>query len=654
MNMKLHPRNPSWLSPALASLALVCAAGLAQAQTANDYIVSQFDDGTVDGWAYNYGGVNTSLGLTLTNDPAMNHGDAGPGALGVYAPFDLCTLGGDNQTDFEKVFSAPLDLTKYTALHFSMYVDTNSARLSDWGAGSFGNITPHIRLSTWGGDVPLNNSYTASYSANYGTWQDFSVPIDQTTAGNQATLQACGILGFQIWSGWGTCAAPIGLTNAVTFWMDNIWFEWNTNTAPPPPPTMSLTKAGLPGVMIALGSSGGQYDRQAISTPAPNGSYIWTAQGGYPVSYSCTITDFPPVGTHLGYEAHIYIVNQDTAPAGNDTGGSPDWNCPDVFIFRIENTATAAMAQIQWKTNDPAANAANIPVVVYPPSALGTWTVTFTDATHGSLSGPGLTATNFTLPDDAVANNFSPSTSFVQFGNFKNDGANDGHNNDATGTFGHVTISGKNAAIDDDFSGATLTNKYAWRTTSSSEVQYIAPGTAWFLGWTLPANGFVPQVAGSITGPWTPLTLSTFQNGTNVQAAIPASDLPPGNAAFFDMIKRPFTRLQVLLPGETNAPGTTTGKIGTPLPQTAGTPFAITVNACSDNWYIVSSFDTVDITTDDPSGYPPPDAALASGTLTFSPPPGMTLETSGTWHITASDVANTNITSGVSSPITIP
>ena len=135
----------------------------------------------------------------------------------------------------------------------------------------------------------------------------------------------------------GTCEAPIGLTNQIVFWMDNIWFEASTNTAPPPPPTMALQKAGPAGVTIALGSAGGQWDRQAISTPAPNGAYIWTAQGGYPVSYSCTITDFPPVGTHVGFEAHMYIVNGDTAGSGNDANGSPDWNCPDLLLFRIEN-----------------------------------------------------------------------------------------------------------------------------------------------------------------------------------------------------------------------------------------------------------------------------------------------------------------------------
>ena len=40
-----------------------------------------------------------------------------------------------------------------------------------------------------------------------------------------------------------------------------------------------------------------------------------------------------------------------------------------------------------------------------------------------------------------------------------------------------------------------------------------------------------------------------------------------------------FAKLQVLLPGETAAPGSPTGKAGAPVAQTAGTPFNITVNA---------------------------------------------------------------------------
>ena len=46
-----------------------------------------------------------------------------------------------------------------------------------------------------------------------------------------------------------------------------------------------------------------------------------------------------------------------------------------------------------------------------------------------------------------------------------------------------------------------------------------------------------------------------------------------------------YTNLQVLLPGENSAPGTTTGKTGSPRTQTVGIPFNVQVRACDDSWY---------------------------------------------------------------------
>src|SRR5215471_4194175 len=54
-------------------------------------------------------------------------------------------------------------------------------------------------------------------------------------------------------------------------------------------------------------------------------------------------------------------------------------------------------------------------------------------------------------------------------------------------------------------------------------------------------------------------------------------------------IAAPLSQLQVLLPGESAAPGTASGKTGTPRPQTAGIPFLVTVNACDASWAVVST-----------------------------------------------------------------
>jgi len=643
--MTRYQKQSAWLRPAVAVLAIAWAACQGQAQTADDFIVNQFDDGSTGGWAPNYGAAP----MTIEFDPNEDRGPgASPGALKCTINFDLCTYS-DNSRDFERSITPTLDLTKYTKLHFSMKVDPSSSHLSDWGAGAFGNVRPHIRLASWGGDSNLGSDGGGNQWVGtdaYGQWVDYAYNIDQTLD-NLATRQAMGVWGYQIWSGWGTCAAPIGHTNTVIFWLDNIWFELNTNTAPPPPPVLTLEKAGPPGLEVIMDDKTDQWQRNAISTPTAN-SYIWTAEGSYPVTYSCTIANFPDKTAHPGFEAHMYIVNGDTS-GGNALNGATDWNSPDIFIFRVENVAGGAMAQIQWKTNYAAANATNIPVVVTVPNILGTWSVTFNDSTHGTLTGPGLTATNFTLPDDAVANNFTANSSYVQFGMFKNDGANDGHNNNAYGTFSRVQIVGATASIDDNFHGPVLTNNYAWGTTSASAVQHIPSGTQWLVNSTVPAAGFNVETAAAVTGPWAPANVTrTYQGGGNIHSIIPQI---AGNAAFFRTVKRPFVQLQALVQGETAAPNTVSGKTGTPDPTiVAGVPFNITVNAVDQNWNVVPSSDTVTITSTDATASLPADASLVGGSRTYS----VTLNSSGSYTFTATDVTDGTKTASTSSSITVP
>jgi hypothetical protein len=202
----------------------------------------------------------------------------------------------------------------------------------------------------------------------------------------------------------------------------------------------------------------------------------------------------------------------------------------------------------------------------------------------------------------------------MQFGMFKNDGANDGHNNNAHGTFNRVQFAGAaGQSFDDDFSGSTLTNKYAWRTTSASAVQQIPPGTAWLVDWTVPATGFNAQSAPAVGGPWGVVGFSsTYQSAAKMHGLVPAASLPAGNAAFFRLIKRPFTKLQILLPGETAAPNTASGKTGTPDAQVDGVSFNVQVNAVDDVWNVVNSTDIIAITSSDPSATLPANASLGA------------------------------------------
>src|SRR5438552_13221548 len=115
-------------------------------------------------------------------------------------------------------------------------------------------------------------------------------------------------------------------------------------------------------------------------------------------------------------------------------------------------------------------------------------------------------------------------------------------------------------------------------------------------------------------------------------------------------LRPPFTKLQLLMPGETAAPGTASGKTGTPNAQTAGTPFTVTVNAVDANWYLVNTVtDTVGITSTDTNATMPGNAALASGTKTFS----VTLTTAGTKTLTATDITDGTKTANTSPSITV-
>jgi len=110
----------------------------------------------------------------------------------------------------------------------------------------------------------------------------------------------------------------------------------------------------------------------------------------------------------------------------------------------------------------------------------------------------------------------------------------------------------------------------------------------------------------------------------------------------------PYVRLQVLVPGETAAPGTPTGRTGTPRAQTAGIPFTVTVRACDSQWNTVTSVgNIIGILASDPSATLPPAAQLNSGVGTFP----VTFNTGGSFNVYAHDQSDGTIPDGTSSAV---
>ena len=62
-----------------------------------------------------------------------------------------------------------------------------------------------------------------------------------------------------------------------------------------------------------------------------------------------------------------------------------------------------------------------------------------------------------------------------------------------------------------------------------------------------------------------------------------------------------FAKLQILAPGESAAPGSTTGKSGTPAVENLDGTFGVTVNAVDANWNLVTATDLIGITSSDPA-----------------------------------------------------
>src|SRR5207249_692643 len=168
----------------------------------------------------------------------------------------------------------------------------------------------------------------------------------------------------------------------------------------------------------------------------------------------------------------------------------------------------------------------------------------------------------------------------------------------ATATVGVVFATQPVVRIEDQFgnlrSGDSSTVITATRGTGTSALQ----GTT-----TATASGGVASFANLSYAVVETITI-VFSSGGLSSAT--SSNVVVGPGAF--------AKLQLLVPGETAAPGTANGKTGTPLTQTAGTSFNVTVNAVDSNWNVVSTNDTIAISSSDGAASLPANAALVSGT----------------------------------------
>src|SRR5436190_2941022 len=187
-------------------------------------------------------------------------------------------------------------------------------------------------------------------------------------------------------------------------------------------------------------------------------------------------------------------------------------------------------------------------------------------------------------------------------------------------------------AVDANWNVAGLATNTVTLTTTDSNASVADDNSG--------ATGNMSLVSGSGT-----LSSLTFKTAGTRTITATASGLTASTSANIPVNAGAFTKLQLVVPGETAAPGTATGKTGTPNAQLVGMSFDTTVNAVDADWNVVDTVsDVIDLSSSDLSASLPPDTALLAGMGTFT----LYFGTSGSFTITASDLSDGSKTASTS------
>ena len=648
----------TWLGSSAAMLILVGFAGVSQAQPFPSYIADQFDTDTTgsfgdQGWGTARAVVTWDTAQNAITTMGPNNAGSGSSHWSILWP----TV--NDQDILARFFanSKVLNFNQITNVSFDLMFDPSSA--TD-GAGSYGVVEF--------GCIPQADGWPSTSLGNYTTavtngngWIHVSIPINGASNTKFSAVRGYYVKMQQARTG-------ANLVGTTSFWLDNVIYGGSTNL--PPPPTTSLSPVtSAPGLMIVAGGSGGTYTRGLMAAlDAVNGTrnFSWVGSGSTPVTYSQTIVGYPGP-THAIQSAIFLVQNGNLGDPGIDYDAA---NVAELSIYgNGDGTATGSF---RYKTNQPAGNSqfggtGNLGSITVP-SALGKWSLTFLNDTNVTLSyvplsGIGEVSTNLNFPDVAAVQTYFANPLTVFMGNQQNGDGNVGQSS----TYSEFKIAGTTASapIDAVWTSQTTLDTTNWNKVCNSpdNILLVHPTDKYWLRWTLPDAGFGSEVAPTLTNPsgWTSPKGPLVSTTTSRSQLISSTDLPAGQSAFFRLVKRSYTKLQVLLPGQTNAPGTALGYTGSPTPISLAaqglTPTTITVNACDDTWHIISGVtDQIHLTTSDTGAYLPNDLAMVNGVATFSGGDGVLFQTQSPPDVTVSakDMTSTTVTNtATSAPVTI-
>jgi hypothetical protein len=659
--MKMNPIQ-KYAGLGLAAL-MFGAAATSQAQLTTSYTntfpigantASFSGSGSVASWIYWYNtpGGNAPMTCVVGLD-AQNQTNTS-GCLEMDSPFQgvsgtqnviFGTFGNQYGYDFSQV----ANLVNYSNIEFDIHIPMGTPTNTDGNFGSLG-----VGIINTGYSYKQAGSVTIPGTATNG-WVHLSVPVDKTIA------NAAGIaFDYNNYGGYPT--------NNVTNYLDNV--RLNLSPVKTPPPTISSKfMPAVPGLNEIATQPNQQYNRYQVCSVADTGlGFV----GQPSVTYSWNLQSFP-TNTGGSFQAHFMLIGGNPGPYDQ----AADYNFANVIFMTIQQSNNGtAFFNFSYKTNEPAGNGMTynttsptntlvntngwpiMPVAkLLANTAVGNWSVTFANSTNVTITGPGGVSTNFIF-DPASAAIFADPVSLIL-----------GSQPNATNyiglgvSYGNFSASGNAAPFSENFLTEPALNTNNWRDLSSDPNGdiFVPQGIAYWLGWTLPDPGFSLQSANVVNAPanaWTDLSLTSIVDNGNRETLIPVANLPGASQGYYRLLERTFSQLQVLWPGQTNAPDTANGYVGTPSDTINGQPIItgnivnFTVNAVDNTFHIIPGvIDNIHITTtNDGSSTTPIDFPLVNGSASFV----VSFGTAGSQTVTATDTSVTNIPSGTSSAYTLP
>jgi hypothetical protein len=497
----------------VALCALACSANIALAQ---DYIAATYDldaDGTNQfNLCHNLWG---SAGPTYMLDGSLDASN-NPASGSVQM---VCSLDGVGDDNFVSKYGfADTNAFAFTNLEFDIFWAANSPT-SAWYFGPFyGHLDFGYTTDT--GTIDPSQSFDI-HLTDAGHWVHEVMPVPVTV-----NSLVNGIYMKMYCGGYGNPTA-----GTVTYWVDNVKL---TGRKPPlTAPALTIQKS-IPGLRIWASQLNDDYQRDEIVTV--NNDHGW--YNSTPRTYSLTLASFPDQ-THVNFQAHMFLIPLSGMLAGDlPSNAYEDYhasNSVQVAIINAGNGTTTGRFMVKTnasQTDGDMRTVGTLGVVTNAAGALGTWTVTFSDNTHATLTAPGGTSNSFALPEDMT---LFQGPLAVYFGVDPNSTVDTGQ----SATFSRIQITGTDPINDN----MTSLNSSTWQVISMDlpGTVFVPADSAFWISW-LQQSGFGLVTNASLSTPvssWGNIGLAPTNIWTQSEVLVSTTNLVTGGKEFFRAMGTP-------------------------------------------------------------------------------------------------------------------